>query len=379
MRILFLQSAHPYYTSELSNSLIGLGHDVCVAISEYNCAFIGNGSGDRNREFRELLNPNVSLELLRLPAKTALRTLADNMRAIANIHGIIRRFKPDVIHVHDEPDYRIVMALALCVPRPTIINTTHNAELHLGKKGIKTEFMRPWLRGMAAAAIVHGSQIRKRLLEVSNIPEDSVFQIPHGAYTLYRRWLKGIPSDGKKVLFFGGVFRYKGLQYLIEAAPKVCKQIPDAKFVIAGAGPDWESCKSIIKNPESFILHEGRVLDPDVTRLFEESAIVVLPYVEASQSGVLAVAYAMGRPVIVTRVGSLPEVVDEGETGLIVPPCDSDALAEAIVRILADYELRQKMSASAYKKAMEGDLNWDNIAKKTIKVYETAIGRRKRH
>jgi glycosyltransferase involved in cell wall biosynthesis len=179
------------------------------------------------------------------------------------------------------------------------------------------------------------------------------------------------------VLFFGRIVRYKGLDYLIKAAPIVCERIPEAKIVVAGAGPDWPRCKDLIQDPNHFILHEKSVYDPDVTKLFEEAAVVVLPYIEASQSGVLNIAYAMGKPVIATNVGSLPEIVNDNVSGLIVPPGDHQALANAIVKLLSDDPLRKALGAKGYEKATIGDLSWDNIAIKTADVYTKTIGHRK--
>jgi glycosyltransferase involved in cell wall biosynthesis len=100
-----------------------------------------------------------------------------------------------------------------------------------------------------------------------------------------------------------------------------------------------------------------------------------LPYIEASQSGVIPTAYGFKKPVVVTSAGSIPEIVDDGITGFIVPPKDVNALAEAIIKLLKDRELRRKMGENAYKK-LKKDLSWDNIAEKTIQVYKETIGER---
>jgi len=111
--------------------------------------------------------------------------------------------------------------------------------------------------------------------------------------------------------------------------------------------------------------------------LFRRASVVVLPYIEASQSGVLAFAYTFGKPVVVTTVGSLPEVVDQGETGMVVPPRDEAALAEAIVSVLGDRERRREMGRKAYQKATT-ELSWDTIAQQTLAVYEEALAARGR-
>jgi glycosyltransferase involved in cell wall biosynthesis len=112
-----------------------------------------------------------------------------------------------------------------------------------------------------------------------------------------------------------------------------------------------------------------------IARLFQEASIVALPYVEASQSAVLAIAQAFGKPVVATAVGGIPEVVEHGETGYLVPPRDSYSLAEAIVTLLQDPGLRQEMGHKALQKA-ESELSWPHIARKTLRVYDQAIASR---
>jgi starch synthase len=111
--------------------------------------------------------------------------------------------------------------------------------------------------------------------------------------------------------------------------------------------------------------------------LLQRSSVVVLPYIEASQSGVIPTAYGFKKPVVVTDVGSVPEAVEEGKTGFVVPTRDSEALAHAVIRLLKDEKLRRQMGENAYKKLKE-DFSWDNIAQRTLEVYRKAIQARRR-
>ena len=88
---------------------------------------------------------------------------------------------------------------------------------------------------------------------------------------------------------------------------------------------------------------------------FERASVVVLPYIEASQSGIIPIAYSFKKPVIVTNVGSIPEVVENGITGYIVPPKNPELLADSIIKILEDNLTRQQMGENAYHK-MEMEL-----------------------
>ena len=99
---------------------------------------------------------------------------------------------------------------------------------------------------------------------------------------------------------------------------------------------------------------------------------MVLPYVEASQSGVVLTAYGFKKPIVVTNVGSIPEIVDNNVTGLIVPPKNAEYLAEAIIKLLLDVNLRKRMGENGFTK-LRTELSFDEIVKKTISVYEKAV------
>ena len=169
-------------------------------------------------------------------------------------------------------------------------------------------------------------------------------------------------------MFFGNIVDYKGLEYLIKSELLITEKVSDAKIIIAGQG-NFEKYRKLIKHENSFELYNEFVPNEKVVELFQKSKVVVLPYISASQSGVIPIAYAFKKPVVTTNVGCLPEVVDDGKTGFIVPPKDPEALAEAIIKLLKDENLRKEMGENAYKK-MKEELSWDKIAEKTLKIYE---------
>jgi len=109
-----------------------------------------------------------------------------------------------------------------------------------------------------------------------------------------------------------------------------------------------------------------------VAGLFERSTAAVLPYIESSQSGVAAVAFALGTPVIASNVGGLGEMIRHGQDGLLVPPQDVRSLADAIIRLLGDRPLQHQMQRAALTRCQQ-DLNWSNIAADTVEIYKKAI------
>ena len=108
-----------------------------------------------------------------------------------------------------------------------------------------------------------------------------------------------------------------------------------------------------------------------MAQLFRDAAVNLAPYIEASQSGVIASGYAFDVPVVASRLGALPEVVIDEENGLLVEPNDPQALANAILRILQDNDLRARLRAGVRQWA-EGPLSWQSIAGKTLESYAQA-------
>jgi glycosyltransferase involved in cell wall biosynthesis len=102
----------------------------------------------------------------------------------------------------------------------------------------------------------------------------------------------------------------------------------------------------------------------------------VLPYIEASQTGIIPIAYAFKKPVIATSVGSIPEVIENGKTGILVRPRDSAALRTAIIDLINDENKRKRISEGGYIK-MKNELSWKDIAEKTISIYTQLYQNRK--
>ncbi|RKZ00244.1 MAG: hypothetical protein DRQ13_00825, partial [Ignavibacteriae bacterium] len=144
----------------------------------------------------------------------------------------------------------------------------------------------------------------------------------------------GFNKDSIVLLFFGYVRKYKGLDILIEAFPKILNDIPEARLLIVGEFYDkparyLDQIKKLGVEDKVKVVNEF-VPNEDVAVYYEVSDVVVLPYRSATQSGILNVAYGFNKPVIVTDVGGLAEFVDEGKTGFVVKPDSPDAIVEGV-------------------------------------------------
>lgn len=200
------------------------------------------------------------------------------------------------------------------------------------------------------------------------LPRMPVLRVPHPVYAQYGAAGRDRASarartglDGDVLLFFGFVRRYKGLEVLIEALPRVLARRPVTLVVAGEFYEPVEPIKARIRAlglGERIRLHDRYVPDEEVGDLVAAADCVVLPYRSATQSGVVLVAYAGGCPVISTAVGGLPEVVEQGVTGFLVPPEDPAALADAILEFF-DRGGRPAFETAVAKKAAE--YSWNRV------------------
>jgi alpha-maltose-1-phosphate synthase len=295
-----------------------------------------------------------------------------------NFIKILLDFKPDVIHVQLGGSI-IDLALLPFFKIFPLVSTFHDVKLHLGEGSFFSEFVRFWERKYSDQIIVHGKILKEQMIKEYHLSENKVHSIPIGEHEVapFKKYIKSdLQEDENLVLFFGRIWKYKGLEYLIMAEPLITKEVPDAKIIIAGTGEDFQKYENMMVNRDNFIIHNYRIPYNEGAELFQRCNLVVLPYIDASQSGVIPTAYGFKKPVVVTRVGSIPEIVDDGITGIIVPPKNISALAKAIIKLLKNKKLRRQMGENAFMK-LKTDLSWDNIAEETIQVYKNAIWEKK--
>ena len=180
----------------------------------------------------------------------------------------------------------------------------------------------------------------------------------------------GLGADDEVALFFGYVRRYKGLDTLLEAWPRV-RARRAVTLLVAGEFYDDQApyrALALKAGGEPHVRILDRYLeDHEVEAVFRAADVAVLPYRSATQSGVTHVAYALGVPVITTDVGGLAETVAEGETGLVVPPEDPEALASAVVRF---FEQRMGERLRAGIEALRRAHSWDALAAATLELVD---------
>jgi glycosyltransferase involved in cell wall biosynthesis len=213
-----------------------------------------------------------------------------------------------------------------------------------------------------AGAVVHAAVNREQIGAL--VPSIPTTVVPHPPnIELQPTPLPAWPP--LRVLFFGYVRPYKGLSVAIDAIAILRERNFDARMTVAGRF--WDSIEGYDRQIRhhgigSFVeLLPGYVSDAMAQTLFSNHHVVVAPYRDATQSGIVPLAFAAGRPVVATRVGGLEEAVSDGEDGILCDPDDPHALAEAIV---ATSQRLETMAGSAARAA----ISWSEVALAVVQV-----------
>jgi glycosyltransferase involved in cell wall biosynthesis len=195
-------------------------------------------------------------------------------------------------------------------------------------------------------AFVLGPQTRQIVLDHWQ-PNCDVVVIPHGDSGAMHRDRPPAPvaQTDPVALFFGTWTTYKGIDVLIDAFGLVKAEMPTAHLIVAGAiGADVDGPGLLARAAANGVdARPGYCAMDEVPELIESARVVVTPYIRASASGVAHLAYTFGRPVIGTTVGDLPAAIEDGVTGLLVPPNDAAKLATAMLQLLENPQLAAKL------------------------------------
>lgn len=306
---------------------------------------------------------------VRVKQVTMGNTMGNFLKRIVNPMNMFRFLRtirdenPDIVHIN-EPTIWVGLALPFLSKYP-IVNTIHDANPHLGSRKIDQKIGRRLHFTRSNGIIVHGRWAQEQLRSQG---VEGARAIPHGDYAFLSTSYEKLAEEDA-VLFFGRIEDYKGLGYLIEAMDIVHRRCPGTRLIIAGSG-DFSKYAALTSS-DLFEIHNEFIPDEDIPRYFQRARAVVLPYVEGTQSGVIAIAYAFKKPVIASRVGCIPEIVDDGVTGFLVPPMSVQALADSIIKVINDDELRAELGSNAYKK-MQEEISWNRIAGLTRDSYADA-------
>jgi spore coat protein SA len=312
---------------------------------------------------------------------------------IARVAFDLRSEQPDVVHLYNMPHF--VSVVRALYPHARIA-------LNMRAEWLTQLDARVWRPHLERADFIIGCSeyitagIRARFPEyasrthtVPNGVDVSGFSPPNG---------KQNGRSASRVLFVGRISPEKGLHVLIEAMRRVVQRVPDALLQVVGreemapaefivgisndpqvadlsrfyrGGSYLAALKAQVAQAglEEHVEFQGFVTPDHISECYRGAAILVNPSYSESFGRALIEAGAVGLPVVASRVGGMPEIIVDGETGLLTPAGDADALAEAIVALLDDGALRRRMGGAGRERAI-GSYSWESVADALLRVYE---------
>ena len=315
------------------------------------------------KKYLEILGNSVQIKLFRFRS-WRIRS-PKNILSAFKLAQYLRTNSFDLMHINGSIGMFHLLYYFL-VPGVTKVQTIHDSTSHSGEENLKKDINRYLLTKTKAKFILFSEYAAKDLLSKRKIPLARLHVIPFGPLFLHDDNFK-VRVNPYQIIFWGRISPYKGIEYLIEAFHLVKKQIPEATLVIAGSG-NFTFPLEDLTNDQSINIDNRYIPIPDLARYIQSSTVVVLPYTDATQSGVVMTAYAFAKPVVATEVGGLPEVVKHNKTGLLVPPRDSVALADAIIKILKSNFMIKQMEKNIKALCMN-EFSWKKIAQQTLQVY----------
>jgi glycosyltransferase involved in cell wall biosynthesis len=299
---------------------------------------------------------------------------------------ILYKNKISIVHFQTVNQIELLMIAVFKIIGIKIIYTIHNVK----PRHQNFKFYHPRLYkliyGFCDHLVIHSEQGRQEICELFAISPDKVSVIPHGDYkffmndqSLTKEEAKinlGLMPDDKTILFFGAIRESKGLKNIVLALPDIIKCVKHIKLLIVGEPcHDYSIYRALINSGklEDYVYEDLKYIqNQEVSKYFSAADIVVLPYNDITQSGVLQIAYAFGKPVIATAIGGFLEAVLDGKNGFLFPKDDIKCLSQKVIEILSDQD---KMTAMGdYSRYLsDNKYSWDTISEETSKIYSELI------
>ncbi len=312
-----------------------------------------------------------------VPINDSIARITLSLRLHKRVREVLRRESFDVIHLH-EPLFPFLPLTVLGCSETVNVGTFHayshahmpNMAYHYGRRLVQRQVRK-----------LHGR------IAVSRCARDFVAQYFQGDYVVIPNGIQLDPEEAAQeraeqycderpnILFVGRIEKRKGLRYLLRAYPAIKQRVPGARLIVVGDGRLREAQREYASRFEpGDVVFTGYVPDAEKRRLLRTCQVFCAPSTGQESFGiVLLEAMAAGRPIVASDIPGYRDLVDHGREGLLVPPKDSEALAEAVCRLLLEQELSQVMGRLGRWKA--AGYAWPKVAARVLAYYGEVLRR----
>lgn len=293
-------------------------------------------------------------------------------RLFGHIQSELRRLQPDIVHLHSRrgaDTWGALAARAAGVPRVVLSRRVDDPP---GGGLVRQRKYGPWCDHIIAI-----SEGIRRVLLHWGVPPDKVTCVrsaidltPYQRETdpegMRRRF--GIPEGAPLVVTMAQLIPRKGYRALLDAAPMILKRFPNARFLFCGEGADREPLERLIaeKRLTGSVQLTGYLTD--TPSLLAAADVVAHPALREGLGIAILEAMGLGKPVVASAAGGIPEIISSEEVGVLVPPGDSVALADSLIRLLGDAELRRRMSRAAAER-IRREFTVEAMVRGNLRVY----------
>ncbi|MBK5232092.1 MAG: glycosyltransferase family 4 protein [Thermoleophilia bacterium] len=356
----------PPYDRALARALAAAGEDVELITSRFLYGPVPEADGYRVDESLYRRSASRGLDAKGRRIFKAVEHLADMRR----LRGMV---DADVVHYQwlTMPNLdrrllppqrpRVLTAHYILPPEPTARQ----------KKNANRVF------GSMDAVIAHSESGAQRLHQEVGLPEEKVRVIPHGSFDYLTEQADEVPlpvelegAGGPVILFFGLIRPYKGVDVLLDAFAEV--EGPEL-WIVGNPRMDLTDLEANAARAGGRVRWLPRfITDREIPAIMRAADLLVLPYTDGEQSGVLYTGLAFEKPMVISNVGGLGEVAREHDAARLVEPGDVDGLAEALTELVNDEGAREQLASKA-RTAARGPFAWDSIAGKTIDLYRELV------
>lgn len=282
--------------------------------------------------------------------------------------------------------YELFLAVLAKLTLRKVVITVHDVESFAPGYSVNSNLIAR-IYNTSDRLITHNRISKDELVARLKINPAKISIIPHGNYIENEfksfssgegRTLLGLGMNSKVVLFFGQIKHVKGLDLLIEAMATVARDVPEVILMIAGRPwkTDFSGYEELIDKAgirDRCILHIRFIEDEEIPQYFAAADIIVLPYRKIYQSGVILMAMSLGKPVLVSDLPGMTEIITDGENGYVFERESISSLSNKLIRILRNDRGRAAVAANGWEYVKQHH-DWSEVGRLTAEVYHEIVG-----